>query len=187
LTGFYFNEATGTCEAEGPMPAPGQGGEQPSCEDLLVDGLQRFLAAKRPSLEQYASAFEAVGASDNIDPRFFVAIALGENGQAKNNPFGLGPNGSSGYASIYDAIAALGATLEKYIFTWHETTVSQLWSGNGWIVDPRKPWITLQPPAYCYGRTRSDKAGCQNTGGTIAGFLTSQGGNASSLIFPCDN
>jgi RHS repeat-associated protein len=156
------------------------------CEEMLVDEITALLMNSNPSLASYASTMEAVGASDNIDPRLFAAIAVGENGQYKNNPFGLGRNGSGTYASLDGAIAALGVTLEKYIFTWHETTVSQLWSGNTWQTNPRKPWQTTQPPGYCVGTNAAAKAACQNTGATIAGALTSEGGNPNSLTFPCD-
>jgi hypothetical protein len=110
---------------------------------------------------------------------------VSENGQAPNNPFGLGPNGSSGFKSIADAVAKLGEALDKYFDKWHETTVSALWSGNGWKVDPKKPWITTQPPAYCVGGTPAGIAGCQATGKNISNFLKSEGGDPNSLLFPC--
>lgn len=170
----------GDCGGGGePEPQPPTAAPQPTCEDQLVDDISGFLSTKYPSLAGDASIFEAVGTSDNIDPRLFAAIAVAENGKAKNNPFGLGPNGSTPYSSITAAIAALGKTLDKYIFTWNETTVGALYSGNGWKVDPKKPWITTQPPGYCVG------SGCQNTGNTVASFLQSQGGNPNSLVFPC--
>jgi hypothetical protein len=147
--------------------------------------LNAFIAVKAPALAGYAGTLEAVGASDNIDPRLFVAIALGENGQAVNNPFAPGPNGTAKYNSLSDAIASLGGTLDKYIFQWNETTVSQLWSGNTWRVNPKKKWITTQPPAYCVGTTASAVASCRNTGNNIATFLKAEGGNPNNLLFPC--
>jgi RHS repeat-associated protein len=157
----------------------------PTCEDLLVSAISGFLAAKDPSLASYASAMEAVGASYDLDPRLFAAIGTAENGQYTNNPFGVGPNGSSTFSSIYAAIASLGKALSKYVYTWNEQSVSTLYNGNKWIVDPKKRWITLQPPAYCVGMTAADKAGCQSLGQTIAGYMTSMGGNPNSLAFPC--
>jgi RHS repeat-associated protein len=169
----------------GPQPAPSQPPPQPTCEDKLVDGLTAYLTVKDPSLAKYAGTLEAVGASDDLDPRLFVAIALGENGSATNNPFALGPNGSNTYASLGNAIAALGSALYKYVNTWNETTVAQLWSGNPWNVNPKKKWITTQPPAYCVGTNPKDVAACQNTGRTISGYLRSEGGNPNSILFPC--
>jgi RHS repeat-associated protein len=165
----------GQCEE----PQQGTTPATPTCEDQLVDDISGFLKTKYPSLAQYASIFEIVGASDNIDPRLFAAIAVAENGSAVNNPFAIGPNGSTKFPSIPAALTALGKTLDKYLYTWNETTVSQLWSGNAWKVDPKKPWITTQPPGYCVG------SGCQNTGNAVAANLTKQGGNPNSLAFPC--
>jgi RHS repeat-associated protein len=159
-----------------PPPAP-----VPSvtCEELLVDAINGFLVLNDPSIASYASTMEAVGASDNIDPRFFAAIAAAENGQYQNNPYGLGPNGSATFSSIGDATASLGAALQWYFNTWNETTVAELWSGNAWITVRGKPWITKQAPAYCVG------SGCQTTGSRIASNLQSMGGDPNNLKFPC--
>lgn len=78
----------------------------------------------------------------------------------------------------------MASTLAKYIYTWGETTVSELYSGNGWHVDPRKPWVTIQYPAYCVARSAEEVAQCQNTGKTISGFLRSMGGNPDAVGFP---
>ena len=126
-----------------------------------------------------------VGESYDMDPRLFAAMAIAENGQYQNNPFGLGPNGSKTFASLGDAIAYLGRTLDRYINQWKETTVSALWSGNVWIVKKGQPWITLQYPGYCVGNTAEDKAGCQHTGVTISGFMRAMGGDPDDLRFPC--
>jgi hypothetical protein len=161
------------------------------CSQLLTDAIGGFLGGKGSALAAYASQLVQVGQQDNIDPTLLAAIAIAENGQARNNPFALGPNGSSTYPTLSAAIGAAGSTLDKYIYTWNESTVSALWSGNTWKVDPRKPWITIQPPGYCVGTTAAGIAGCQNTGNAIAGFMKSMGatatvgGNPNKLGFPC--
>jgi len=154
---------------------------------MLVDAIHGYLALHYPSLASYAGQMEAVGVFDDIDPRLFAAIAVGENGTGTNNPFGLGGNGSGTFTSIGAAISQLGRTLGKYINTWHETTVAMLWSGNTWKVDPKKKWITTQPPGYCVGKTAAEKAACHNTGVSISGFMQSMGGNPNKLNFPCDD
>jgi hypothetical protein len=133
----------------------------------------------------------SVAQTDKIDPTLIAAMAIAENGQYKNNPFGLGPNGSNTYTTLNAAVSAVGANLDKYIYTWNESTVSMLWSGNTWKVNPKKRWITTQPPGYCVGTTAAGVASCQNTGTTISGFMKSMGvaatvgGNPNSLGFPC--
>jgi hypothetical protein len=82
-------------------------------------------------------------------------------------------------------LVAAAQFLEKAIYQWGETTVSALWSGNGYVTVPGKPWQVTQYPAYCYGADAAQKAACQNTGATISSFLQSEGGNASKLGFPC--
>ncbi len=139
----------------------------------------------------------SVGQQDNIDPTLFAAIAIAENGTATNNPFALGPNGRSTFTDLEAAIDKVGSQLKKYIYTWNEDSVSQLWSGNGWIVEKGKPWHTIQPPAYCVatgktpGQIATAKALCQNTGNTIAAFMQKMGqqatfgGDPNNLAFPC--
>jgi hypothetical protein len=171
----------------GPQPQP-PAPAQPSCEDQLVDTVSSFLQLNYPSLAGYASVIEVVGASDDIDPRFIAAIAVGENGQAKNNPFGLGGNGSSSFPSLTAAISAVGNFLNKAIYQWKESTISALWSGNGYKTVPGKPWMVIQYPAYCYGGANgSNTAACQATGKTISGLLQSIGGKPDALRFPCPN
>jgi len=134
----------------------------------------------------YASAMEAAGASYDIDPRLLAAIVAGENGQATNNPFGLGGNGSAKFSSIDAAIGAAAKFLNKLDYQYGETTVSAMWSGNGFKTEPGKPWKVIQYPAYCYGgRNGENTAACQNTGSTIGGFMTKMGGNPNQLSFPC--
>ena len=162
-------------------------GYQPTCEEQLINTITDFLAHKKPSLAKYAGLMEAVGASDNLDPRLFAAIAVGENGSARNNPYALGRNGSSTFGSITDATARLGSTLDKYVYQWKETSVSALWSGNTWIVDPEKKWITIQYPGYCVGTDAASNAACQNTGNTIATFMKSMSADPNKLGFPCND
>ena len=175
---------------------PGQGGGSsqpppPTCEQQLTTAIAGFLSSKGSSLAADAAEIVQVGQNDKIDPTLIAAIAIAENGQATNNPFALGPNGSSTYPNLDAAIKAVGSTLDKYIYTWNESTVSALWSGNTWKVDPRKPWITTQPPGYCVGTTAAAVAACQNTGTTIASFMQGMGtvatvgGNPNKLGFPC--
>jgi RHS repeat-associated protein len=166
------------------VPAtPAASTQTPSCMDLLMSSLTSFLSGTKFAGD--AVAFEATGASFDIDPRLIAAMAFGENGQAANNPFGLGPNGSAAFSTIGAALASLGNTLDKYIYTWNETTVSELWSGNTWKVDPKKKWITIQYPGYCVGTTSQGVAGCQATGANISQFMVSMGANPNSLGFPC--
>jgi hypothetical protein len=165
-------------------PAPPSPGT--TCEDLLVDAISGFLDLKYPSLASYASEMEMVGVYDDIDPRLIAAIAVGENGTAKNNPFGLGGNGSARFSSIDAAIQKVGAFLNKLDYRYGETTVAAMWNGNGFKTVPGKPWQVIQYPAYCYGGANGQNtAACQNTGSQIAGFLQTMGGNPTQLSFPC--
>jgi len=163
----------------------------PTCEQLLSDAITTFLTAKGSPLAGDVSQIMSVAQTDKIDPTLIAAMAIAENGQYKNNPFGLGPNGSNTYTTLNAAVSAVGANLDKYIYTWNESTVSMLWSGNTWKVNPKKRWITTQPPGYCVGTTADGVASCQNTGTTISGFMKSMGvaatvgGNPNSLGFPC--
>ena len=154
---------------------------------MLTRVVADYLAGHGSPLSSLSGTLVQVGESDDIDPRLFAAMAVGENGRAPNNPFGLGPNGSTPFATLSAAISAVGNTLDRYIYQWNETSVSALWSGNTWIVKRRKPWVTIQYPGYCVGVTPEGKAACQKTGNTIAAFMKSMYGNPASLAFPCDN
>ena len=167
-----------------PPPAPPP---PPSCDQMLTRVVADYLAGHGSPLSSLSGTLVQVGESDDIDPRLFAAMAVGENGRAPNNPFGLGPNGSTPFATLSAAISAVGNTLDRYIYQWNETSVSALWSGNTWIVKRRKPWVTIQYPGYCVGVTPEGKAACQKTGNTIAAFMKSMYGNPASLAFPCDN
>jgi hypothetical protein len=173
----------GYCGGPDPDPTPPPPPPPPSCDDLLAASLNAFLKGKGSSLSDYVSNLIDVGRADNIDPRLFAAMAIAENGQSKNNPFGLGPNGHSRFDSLSDAIDEVGSTLYKYINTRHETTVSALWSGNKWIEKP--PGHIIQQPGYCVALKPEDVAGCQKTGRTISGFMQSMGGDPNNLAFPC--
>ena len=127
----------------------GAGDSGPTCEQLLTSAISSFLTGKGSPLASDAAYMVTVGAQDNIDPTLFAAIAVAENGTAANNPFALGPNGRNTYPDLNSAISAVGSQLKKYIYTWKEGSVSALWSGNAWMVEQKKPWITIQPPAYC--------------------------------------
>ena len=157
----------------------------PSCEDELTDIIGDFLSAKMPVLATYAFEMVMVGQLDDIDPRLFAAIAIGENGSARNNPFGTGPNGSAAYGSLMSGIEATGSILDKYIYGWDEDSVSKLYSGNAWQVNPKKKWITTQPPAYCVGTTPAQVKGCQATGRTISSAMEAMGGSPDWLYWPC--
>jgi RHS repeat-associated protein len=179
------------------MPDPGcptGGGENqqppapppPTCDSVLTQNLQTFLQANDVAALNWdpnlAADLLAEGASVNIDPRLFASILTLESGHGAlfggNNPFGLGPGNS--YSSPSGAIQAEGTTLKKLVYTYKETTVADLYSGNGFVVNPKKPWIVSQYPAYCYGGANgSQTAACQNGGVVVAGFLSSQPGNAS--------
>jgi hypothetical protein len=78
--------------------------------------MSSFLTARKSGLSGYIDTLISVGKQYSIDPRLFAAMAVAENGQYKNNPFGLGPNGSSTYKSLSDAIGAVGVHLNKYIY-----------------------------------------------------------------------
>jgi hypothetical protein len=157
----------------------------------LTSAVGNFLAGKGSPLASDASEIVLVAQNDNIDPTLVAAIAIAENGQKENNPFALGPDGSNTYPGLDAAINAVGSTLHKYIYTYNESTVSALWSGNTWIVNPKKPWITIQPPGYCVGETAAEVAKCQKTGNTISGFMKNMGatatvgGNPNKVGFPC--
>ncbi len=175
----------------------GAGDSGPTCEQLLTSAISSFLTGKGSPLASDAAYMVTVGAQDNIDPTLFAAIAVAENGTAANNPFALGPNGRNTYPDLNSAISAVGSQLKKYIYTWKEGSVSALWSGNAWMVEQKKPWITIQPPAYCVatgktpGQIAQAQALCQNTGNTIAGFMQKMGqkatvgGDPNNLAFPC--
>jgi RHS repeat-associated protein len=162
-----------------------------NCGTALDDGLTLFLSEKGSPLASDVAQLIQVGQADDIDPTLLAAMAIAENGQATNNPFSLGTNGRNTYPSLSAAINAVGATLQKYIYTWNESTVSALWSGNVWKVQKGKPWITTQYPGYCVGTSPASAAGCQNTGKTISGFMQQigvtdgVGGNPNKLQFPC--
>src|SRR5579872_3593627 len=149
------------------------------CSQLLTDAIGAFLTRKHSPLAADSAEIVQVAQQDNLDPTLIAAMAIAENGSATNNPFSLGPNGRNTYPTLDAAISAVGQTLDKYIYQRNETTVSALWSGNIWITDPRKPWVTIQWPGYCVGTTATDVAGCQNTGNTIAGFMKSIGASAT--------
>ncbi len=180
-----------------PGPSPSPGAAPPTCEQLLTNAISGFLSGKGSPLANDTSDIVSVGQQDNIDPTLIAAIAIAENGTAQNNPFAVGPNGTAKFGSLTDAITAVGAQLKKQIYKWGETTVSALWSGNGHIVNPKRPWIVIQFPAYCVGTGNNAAAiaaavaGCQNTGNTIAGFMqkigqqATVGGDPNYLAFPC--
>ena len=109
------------------------------CSQLLTNTVSSFLSGKDSPLAGYAATIVQVAQADNIDPTLIAAIAIAENGQKTNNPFALGPNGSNTYATLSAAISAVGSQLDKYIYTWSESTVSALWSGKTWVVNPQKP------------------------------------------------
>jgi RHS repeat-associated protein len=174
----------------------------PSCDQALTLGLQGFLQNNDAALLSWdptlAADLVAAGKAAGVDPRLMASIATLESGHGTtfggtNNPFGLGPGNS--YGSPQAAVGAEGSTLHKFIYTYGETSVSALYSGNGFIVDPKRPWIVIQYPAYCYGgKDGSQTAACQAAGNTISGFLTSQignplaglrPGNPNSLGYPC--
>ena len=140
----------------------------------------------------------AEGIQVGVDPRPFASIATVESAHGNtffnNNPFGLGQKGSKQYESPQDAIGAEGSTLKRFIYSWGETSVSALYSGNGYVTAPGKPWVVLQYPAYCYGGNAKAISDCQAAGATVSGFLSSQlgdsaahltPGNPNNLGFPC--
>jgi len=172
----------------------------PTCDQVLTQNLQSFLLGRDPALLNWdpSLAFDLVteGATVNIDPRLFASIATLESGHGTtfsgDNPFGLGPGKS--YSTPLNAIQAEGGTLQKFIYTYRETTVSMLYGGKGFITAPGRPWIVVQYPAYCYGSSADQVARCQAGGATVSGFLSSQPGspavglapgNPGSLGFPC--
>lgn len=160
-----------------------------------------FLAANDSPLLAWDSSLAAdlvtIGEGTGIDPRLIASILTLESGHGthfggNNNPFGLGPGNS--YPNVQAALAAEANTLDKDIFTYGETSVTQLYSGQGNLVAPGKPWIWRQHAAYCVGRTAADKAACQKAGRSVADILSSQGGNTAAglrsgnpnnLLYPC--
>ena len=175
---------------------------QQSCGLTLLGNLQTFLQTNDAAALTWdptlALDLFTTGQSDNVDPRLMASILTLESGHGTtfggtNNPFGLGPGNS--YGTPQTAVGAEGSTLQKFIYTYHETSVSALYSGNGFKTLPKKPWIVIQYPAYCYGgKDGSQTSACQTAGQTISGFLSSQAGNPAvgltpgnpnNLGFPC--
>jgi len=178
---------------------PSKGG---CCEKALKESISTFLKGKTLLTWDTSLADHLVseGAQVDVDPRLIVAITGLESnfGASKatrvdNNPFGLVhgkydnpvPNH---YDSALLAIQSEGATLKRFIHTWGEGSVSDLYSGRKWIVDPKAPWKTLQYPGYC------SHAGCPLGIGTVSGYLTAQRGNPAqelrdadpnNLTYPC--
>jgi len=182
------------CVAAAATSTAEQAPPPPTCTQLLTTELQSFLQVNDPALLSWDSnlANDLVneGQSVDIDPRLFASIAQLESNHGNsfrgNNPFGLGPH--KRYTTPLLAIAAEGSTLDKYIYTWGETTVSQLYSGNKGVYTGRWHQIMVSPPGYCVG------AGCQAAGQTVANTLSSFGaissvgltaGNPNNLAFPC--
>jgi RHS repeat-associated protein len=175
------------CAIATPPPVPIKQLPDQECQTLLSADIQTFLASRYPSLAAYAGDMISTGAHYDIDPRLFAAIAVAENGQYQNNPFALGPNGSATFASIAQAIQRLGSVLDTYIYRWRESTVDRLWDGNPWVVDPQKPWITIQYPAYCVATSPGGLAACVQTGNNVSNFMTSMDADPNNLSYPCDN
>src|ERR1035437_2604266 len=96
----------------------------PPCEQLPAGATTTFLTGKGSPLASDVSQIMQVAQQDKIDPTLIAALAIAENGQKMNNPFALGPNGSSTYPTLNAAVTAVGSTLDKYIYTWNETSVS---------------------------------------------------------------
>jgi hypothetical protein len=166
----------------------------------LTQNLQGFLLTTDAALLTWdpnlAADLVAEGMKVGIDPRLFASIATLESGHggafSGNNPFGLGPGKT--YSSPGSAVAAEGNTLFRFIYGYGETTVSSLYSGNGFKRKPGRAWGVLQYPAYCYGSNAAQVAACQAAGVTVSGFLSSQPGlpavaltpgNPNNLGFPC--
>jgi RHS repeat-associated protein len=186
-----------------PVGPPSDPPPPPTCASVLTQNLQSFLVANDAAALKWdpslAADLVAEGAAVNVDPRLMASILTLESGHGGsfggNNPFGLGPGNTYGSSSA--AIQSEGKTLNQFIYKWGETTVSELYSGNNWVTTGRWHEITVTYPGYCSeaGGGAAAKAACQAAGVTVAGFLTSQPGNASvglsagkanSLGYPCD-
>jgi len=113
-----------------------------------------------------------------IDPRLISSILALESGNGKrfsgNNPFGLGPGNR--YKSPQLAIAQDAYTLNHHVYgPAGQTTVTSLYSGNRGIYSGKYHEKVTQYPAYC------TSPGCPAGGQTVAGFMTSQGGDPNKL------
>jgi len=132
----------------------GGGGSQanPDCNGVLTQNLQSFLQTNDAPLLKWdsnlATQLISAGALTGVDPRLMVSIMTLESGHGSsftgNNPFGLGPGAS--FSSPMAALNYEASTLNKFIYTWKEGAVSALYSGNGFVVVPNKPWIVKQYP-----------------------------------------
>ena len=206
-SGCYANSFYGGGGCYGPDPAPDPPPPPPppappTCADVLAQSLQSFLQRQDPALlgwdPNLAVDLLVAAKSADIDPRLMASIVTLESGHGKvfggqNNPFGLGPGNS--YPTPQAAVLADASSLKRFIYTYGETSVSQLYSGNGNVVDSRRPWIVYQRVAYCYGSTPAEKAKCQAAGDTVSGFLSSftgsqavglRPGDPNNLSYPCN-
>ncbi len=110
-----------------------------------------------------------------------------------NNPFGLGPG--LRFTTPFNAVQAEGATLNKFIYSWNETSVSQLHSGNNYVTSGRWHEHVVAYPGYCARNLggQAQAAMCQAAGRTVSGLLLEQStpgfgvrsANPNNLTFPC--
>jgi RHS repeat-associated protein len=193
--------SSGSPDCGGAPSQPVQNPPPPTCDQVLTQSIQTFLqGADAPLLKwdpTLASDIVSAGAAAGIDPRLIASIMTLESGHGThfngtNDPFGLGPGNS--YGSPQAALGAEGSTLALHIYTFGQTTVSALYSGNGYVTMKGKPWIVFQSPAYCVATTAQGRAACQAAGRTISGFMSSFGGNtavglkpgsSNNLGYPC--
>ena len=140
-----------------------------------------FLQSKNVPKEWVDEAPKIVSeAADNkIDPKLIASVLVVESGGGKHypkgshNPFGL-------LGKVYDsddaAVHAVAVTLHHHIYDFGQNSVDQLYSGKGMVVEPKKPWIVLQQPAYCTHSSCSP--------GPVSNVLKQMGGDPNSLKVP---
>ncbi len=128
------------------------------------------------------------GQTAGVDPRLMASIATLESGhggtfKGENNPFGLlGKTGALNFATPWEAVQSERRTL-NHLIGYGDTVVVQdpsdgpsLYSGLQGRANGRGGFA--QVPGYCQG------AGCLAAGGTVAGFLSSFGGDPNSGLTP---
>ena len=98
-----------------PVGVPSDEGtsETPTCEQLLTGAIGSFLSGKNSPLAGYAALIVGVGQTDKVDPTLIAALAIAENGSAQNNPFALGPNGTSTITTLDQAISKVGSVAQQ--------------------------------------------------------------------------
>ncbi len=171
----------------------GGGGGGSSCSNGLVSTINSFLASHLPQGDSFlntGSTMNSFGSKLNVDPRLASSILALESGNGRaykgNNPFGIA-GGHKPFDSPASAIQYEFNTLGNHINLQGQASVAALYSGASWVwKDPSKPhWPNnvIGYPGYC--GSDSGPVKCGAGGDTVSKFLIKQGGNPTSLNYPC--